>query len=138
VYNPQGAALPPPQANLEADYRRVLRERHGIMFNRLYALTNMPIQRFGAFLIANDAFDKYLDLLQSAHVAENVNQVMCRDLISVDWQGYVYDCDFNQMLGLPLQDALGRPIRLSELDPAVLEGRSIRVAGHCYGCTAGQ
>jgi radical SAM/Cys-rich protein len=138
VYNPQGAALPPPQANLEADYRRVLRERHGIMFNRLYALTNMPIQRFGAFLIANDAFDKYLDLLQSAHVAENVNQVMCRNLISVDWQGYVYDCDFNQMLGLPLQDALGRPIRLSELDPAVLEGRSIRVAGHCYGCTAGQ
>jgi radical SAM/Cys-rich protein len=138
VYNPQGAALPPPQTSLEAEYRRALRERHGIVFNRLYALTNMPIHRFGAFLVANGEFDKYLDLLQNAHVAENVNHVMCRDLISVDWQGYVYDCDFNQMLGLPLQDASGRPLRLSKLDPAALENRSIRVAGHCYGCTAGQ
>ena len=138
VYNPQGVALPPPQASLEAKYRRVLRERYGIVFNRLYALTNMPIQRFGAFLIANGELDKYLDVLQHAHVAENVNSVMCRDLLSVDWQGYVYDCDFNQMLGLPLLDALGRPIRLSELAAAELEGRCIRVAGHCYGCTAGQ
>jgi radical SAM/Cys-rich protein len=138
VYNPQGAALPPPQTSLEAHYRRVLRERYGIVFNRLYTLTNMPIQRFGAFLVANGEFDKYLDLLQNAHVAANVNHVMCRDLISVDWQGYVYDCDFNQMLGLPLQDGLGRPLRLSEIDPAALENRSVRVAGHCYGCTAGQ
>jgi radical SAM/Cys-rich protein len=138
VYNPQGAALPPPQAGLEADYRRVLRERYGIVFNRLYALTNMPIQRFGALLIAQGEFDKYLDLLQRAYVAENVDHVMCRNLISVDWQGYVYDCDFNQMLGLGLQDATGRRIRLSELEPDAIEGRSIRVAGHCYGCTAGQ
>jgi radical SAM/Cys-rich protein len=138
VYNPQGAALPPPQVSLEAEYRRVLQDRYGIVFNRLYALTNMPIQRFGAFLIAQGEFDKYLDLLQHAHIAENVDRVMCRNLISVDWQGYIYDCDFNQMLGLALQDAAGRRIRLSELDPADIEGRSIRVAGHCYGCTAGQ
>jgi radical SAM/Cys-rich protein len=138
IYNPQGAALPPPQASLEADYRRVLRERYGILFNRLYALTNMPIQRFGAFLIANGEFEKYLDLLHHAHVANNLDHVMCRNLISVDWQGYIYDCDFNQMLGLGLQDATGRRIRLPELEPEVLEGRSIRVGGHCYGCTAGQ
>jgi radical SAM/Cys-rich protein len=138
VYNPQGAALPPPQASLEADYRRVLRERYGIVFNRLYALTNMPIQRFGAFLIANGEFENYLDLLQRAHVASNLDHVMCRSLISVDWQGYIYDCDFNQMLGLALQNAGGRRIRLCELEPDALEDRAVRVAGHCYGCTAGQ
>ena len=138
VYNPQGAMLPPAQASLEADYRRVLQDRHGVVFNRLYALANMPIQRFGAWLIAKGEFDTYLDLLRHSHVSENVDHVMCRNLISVDWQGYLYDCDFNQMLERPLRDRAGRRIALSELVAADLEGRSILVAGHCYGCTAGQ
>ena len=102
VYNPQGPSLPPPQDALEADYKRVLGERYGIVFNRLYTLANMPIQRFGAILIAKGEFDRYLDLLQHAHLDANLDHVMCRNLISVDWRGYVYDCDFNQMLDLPL------------------------------------
>jgi len=138
VYNPQGAALPPPQAALEADYRRVLGERHGIAFNRLYTLANMPIQRFGAILIAGGEFDRYLDLLQKAHVDANLEHVMCRNLLSVDWEGYVYDCDFNQMLDLPFAHGDRERPQLAELMDAELEGRPIRVAGHCYGCTAGQ
>ena len=102
VYNPQGPSLPPPQEALEADYKRVLGERYGIVFNQLFTLANMPIQRFGAILIAKGEFDRYLDLLQHAHLDANLDHVMCRNLISVDWQGYVYDCDFNQMLDLPL------------------------------------
>ena len=138
VYNPQGPALPPPQAALEADYRRVLGERHGIAFNRLYTLANMPIQRFGAILIARGEFDRYLDLLRQAHVDANLGHVMCRNLVSVDWQGHVYDCDFNQMLDLPLGHGGCERPRLADLMDAELEGRPIRVAGHCYGCTAGQ
>lgn len=137
VYNPQGPSLPPPQAALEADYRRVLGERFGLVFNHLYTLTNMPIKRFGSVLISRKQFDGYMDLLRSAHRQENTEQVMCRDLISVDWQGHVHDCDFNQMLALPLGEAQ-QPVHLRELLGQSLEGRSIRVAGHCYGCTAGQ
>src|SRR5437899_8290944 len=103
VYNPQGSSLPPPQQSLEEDYRRVLGERYGVVFNRLYALANMPIQRFGATLLANGEFDRYLDLLRGAHLDANLDRVMCRNLISVDWRGYIYDCDFNQMLDLPLK-----------------------------------
>jgi radical SAM/Cys-rich protein len=138
VYNPQGPSLPPPQDALESDYRRVLGERYGVVFNNLYTLANMPIQRFGSTLISKGEFDRYLDLLQEAHVDANLGGVMCRNLISVDWRGYVYDCDFNQMLDLPL--SLGGRVRmhLSELLAADLEGCPIRVAGHCYGCTAGQ
>ena len=138
VYNPQGSSLPPPQRALEADYRRVLGERHGVVFNRLYALANMPIQRFGAILLANGEFDRYLDLLRRAHLDANLEHVMCRNLISVDWRGYVYDCDFNQMLDLPLKHGASEPVHLSDLLDAEIEGGPIRVAGHCYGCTAGQ
>src|SRR5262245_9760854 len=138
VYNPQGPSLPPPQEALEADYKRVLGERYGIVFNRLFTLANMPIQRFGAILIAKGEFDRYLDLLRHAHLDANLDHVMCRNLISVDWQGYVYDCDFNQMLDMPLADGAGSRVRLSDLLAAELTGRPIRVAGHCYGCTAGQ
>ena len=102
VYNPQGPSLPPPQAALEADYKRVLGDDYGIVFNRLYTLANMPIQRFGSTLISKGEFDSYLDLLRHAHLDANLDGVMCRNLISVDWRGYVYDCDFNQMLDLPL------------------------------------
>src|SRR6187402_1680113 len=138
VYNPQGPSLPPPQAALEADYKRVLGADYGIAFNRLYTLANMPIQRFGSTLISKEQFDSYLDLLQHAHLDANLDGVMCRNLISVDWRGEVYDCDFNQMLGLPM--ALGgKPrVHLSELMDATLDGNPVRVSGHCFGCTAGQ
>jgi radical SAM/Cys-rich protein len=138
VYNPQGPSLPPAQDELETDYKRVLGERHGIVFNRLYTLANMPIQRFGAILIAKGEFDRYLSLLRHAHLDANLEAVMCRNLISVDWRGFVYDCDFNQMLDLPLAHRARERTHLSELLDADLEGLPIRVAGHCYGCTAGQ
>ena len=138
VYNPQGAALPPPQAKLEADYKRVLGEQHGIVFNRLYALANMPIQRFGSTLVSKGQFASYMRLLRGAHRTENLDGVMCRSLVSVDWRGYAYDCDFNQMLGLPLRIA-GKPRpHLSDLLARDLEGNPIVVRDHCYGCTAGQ
>ncbi|MDT8388446.1 MAG: arsenosugar biosynthesis radical SAM protein ArsS [Thiogranum sp.] len=135
VYNPQGAVLPPPQAGLERDYRRELGDRYGIGFNRLLVLANMPIQRFGSTLISKGTFNAYMQQLRAAYQDANLEDVMCRGLISVDWQGYVYDCDFNQMLGLPLG---GRPTHLSELMQRNIEGMPIAIADHCYGCTAGQ
>ncbi|MCB1930152.1 MAG: arsenosugar biosynthesis radical SAM protein ArsS [Rhodocyclaceae bacterium] len=137
VYNPQGASLPPPQAALEAAYRRSLDARFGVVFNSLFTLANMPIQRFGSTLISKGEFNRYMGLLKSAHSDANLSAVMCRSLISVDWQGYVYDCDFNQQLGLGVP--AGQPrIHLSDIVAADVEHRSIRVADHCYGCTAGQ
>jgi len=138
VYNPQGASLPLAQEKLEADYKRVLGERFGIRFNRLYTLTNMPIARFGSTLVSKGQFNAYMKLLQESFREENLSAVMCRALISVDWQGYVYDCDFNQMLGLPLRIA-GRPrVRLADLIGRDLAGNPIVVKDHCFGCTAGQ
>jgi radical SAM/Cys-rich protein len=141
VYNPQGPSLPPPQAALEADYRKHLRDLFGVAFNQLFTLANMPIQRFGSTLVTRGQFNMYMDLLRGAHREANLEGVMCRDLISVDWQGYVYDCDFNQMLGLPLRvagrKAPGR-VHLSELVGRSLDGSAIMVRDHCYGCTAGQ
>jgi radical SAM/Cys-rich protein len=138
MYNPPGAVLPPPQGQLEADYRRELGKRAGIVFNRLFVLANMPIQRFGSTLVSSGRFDQYMQLLKSAHQEANLETVMCRSLISVDWQGYVYDCDFNQMLDLPLQWRRQPRVRLRELSASALESRSVVVADHCYGCTAGQ
>lgn len=137
VYNPQGPSLPPPQEVLEADYRRVLGEQYGVTFTRLYTLANMPIQRFGAMLISKKMFDAYLTLLRSAHQDDNLDAVMCRSLISVDYRGHIYDCDFNQMLGLPMSRN-GGTLHLSDLLADDFAGNPIRVAGHCYGCTAGQ
>ena len=139
VYNPQGPALPPGQQELEADYRRVLGETFGIRFNRLYTLTNMPIARFGSTLVSRGQFKDYMKLLRDSYRAENVDAVMCRSLLSVDWQGHVYDCDFNQMLGLPLRLAgQARRLKLRDLLQRNLEGASIVVKDHCFGCTAGQ
>jgi radical SAM/Cys-rich protein len=138
VYNPQGPSLPPPQAQLEADYRRVLGERHGIRFDRLYTLANMPIARFGSTLISKGQFGPYMKLLRDAYREENLEAVMCRELISVDWQGDVYDCDFNQMLGLPLRLAGSARVKLADLLGRDLDGNPITVRDHCYGCTAGQ
>ncbi|HYU68518.1 MAG TPA: arsenosugar biosynthesis radical SAM (seleno)protein ArsS [Burkholderiales bacterium] len=138
VYNPQGPSLPPEQAKLEADYKRVLGERFGIRFNRLYTLANMPIARFGSTLISKGQFNAYLKLLQESFHEENLAAVMCRSLISVDWQGYVYDCDFNQMLGLPLRIAGRSRVKLADLIGRDLAGNPIAVKDHCFGCTAGQ
>jgi len=138
VYNPQGPVLPPPQGPLAADYRAQLSTRYGIAFNQLYVLTNMPIQRFGSMLISKGQFGHYMDLLKNAYQPANLAAVMCRTLVSVDWRGVVYDCDFNQMLGLPLAHH-GRPqVHLRDLIGRDLRDNTIRVADHCYGCTAGQ
>ena len=138
VYNPQGPSLPPAQDRLEADYKRILGETHGVVFSRLYTLANMPIQRFGSTLVSKGQFNGYMKLLRDAHRDENLETVMCRTLVSVDWQGYVYDCDFNQMLDLPLALAGRRRIRLADLAGRDLAGNPIAVRDHCYGCTAGQ
>jgi radical SAM/Cys-rich protein len=138
VYNPQGPSLPPSQAVLEVDYKRVLGEQYGISFNRLYVLANMPIQRFGSTLITKGEFESYLGLLQEAHLDANLASVMCRNLISIDWRGYIYDCDFNQMLDLPMSRGSRRRVHLADLLDDDIDGNPVRVAGHCYGCTAGQ
>ena len=138
MYNPQGASLPPPQQALEADYKRVLWDEYGLVFNRLYSLTNMPIQRFGSTLVSKGQFQDYMQLLRGAYQAENLQTVMCRSLISVDWQGFAYDCDFNQMLDLPLWHGTRPRTHIRDLVGVDLEGQAIAVADHCYGCTAGQ
>jgi radical SAM/Cys-rich protein len=140
VYNPQGATLPPGQAELQAAYKRELFEHFGIVFNELYTLANMPIQRFGSMLISKGQFNDYMRLLKENFASANLPNLMCRSLVSVDWQGHLYDCDFNQMLGLPLPDHRTRGDRphLRDLVVEDLAGRPIRVADHCYGCTAGQ
>ncbi|MDH3450955.1 MAG: DUF3641 domain-containing protein, partial [Gammaproteobacteria bacterium] len=135
VYNPQGPQLPPPQQQLQVDYKKHLHANFGIRFNSLLTLANLPIQRFGSTLISRGQFDGYMNLLKSAHQPANVSAVMCRSLLSIDYRGYVYDCDFNQMLGMPLG---GRRRHITDLLATSLEGESIAVADHCYGCTAGQ
>ena len=138
VYNPQGAVLPPPQAALEADYRRELASHFGIRFNHLFALANMPIQRFGSTLVSKGTFDAYLTLLRGAHRGDNLATVMCRSTVSVDYQGDLYDCDFNQMLGLRANLSRKPRPHLADLLTQDLAGQAIAVADHCYGCTAGQ
>jgi radical SAM/Cys-rich protein len=131
---PAGAALPPAQGARA----RVLGETFGVVFNRLFALANMPIQRFGSTLISKGQFNEYMALLHGAHRDENISAVMCRTLLSVDWQGYVYDCDFNQMLDLPLTTKNNPRPKLADLIGRDLEGNPVAVRDHCYGCTAGQ
>ncbi len=144
VYNPQGPSLPPNQSNLQADYKRELFAHFGIVFNELFALTNMPIKRFGSMLISKKTFAPYMQLLRDNFLAENLEHVMCRSTVSVDWQGYLYDCDFNQQLELAIPTeinaeatTINRP-HLRDLLGNDLHGKPIRVADHCYGCTAGQ
>jgi radical SAM/Cys-rich protein len=136
VYNPLGPSLPPPQAALEEDYRRELFKHFGVTFNHLYTLANMPIQRFGSTLISKGQFNDYVRLLKENFAAANLEQVMCRDLISVDWRGDLYDCDFNQQLGLRRAEQHGAHLR--DLLRRSIDGDPIIVADHCYGCTAGQ
>jgi radical SAM/Cys-rich protein len=138
VYNPQGPRLPPPQATLESAYKQHLQARYGIVFNRLLTLANMPVQRFGSMLVSKGEFQGYMQLLREAHRTENLEHVMCRSLVSVDWQGYLYDCDFNQQLGLLIHDSRRSRLHIKDLSASQLAGRPIRVADHCFGCTAGQ
>lgn len=138
VYNPQGPSLPPDQQALQARYKGHLAQHFGVIFNELFTLANMPIQRFGSMLVSKGQFGRYMQLLRGAHREGNLTQVMCRSLISVDWQGYLYDCDFNQQLSLPIRLA-GRPrVHLSDVQAELLVDQPIRVADHCFGCTAGQ
>ncbi|WP_432695598.1 arsenosugar biosynthesis radical SAM (seleno)protein ArsS [Marinobacterium sp. YM272] len=136
VYNPQGPVLPPNQEALQADYKRELFDHFGVVFNGLYALANMPINRFGSMLISKGQFEPYMELLKQNYSEANLHGVMCRSLISVDWQGRLYDCDFNQQLGLALGGKTGA--RLDDLLKKDADGLGICVADHCYGCTAGQ
>lgn len=138
VYNPLGPSLPPDQTALEKAYKEQLATRYGVVFNQLFALANMPIQRFGSQLVTRHEFHDYMKLLKSAHKPENLDGVMCKTLLSVSWQGEVFDCDFNQMLGLTLGGEPARHPQLSELMDIDLASHPIRTADHCYGCTAGQ
>jgi radical SAM/Cys-rich protein len=137
VYNPLGAYLPPPQDQLERDYKRILGEKYGIVFNRLYCLANMPITRFEKFLKQRSEYDCYFDLLESSFNPATLDKVMCRELLSVGWDGSIYDCDFNQMLDLPLAGDDGRPLKISAVSLREVEDRAILTGDHCYACTAG-
>ncbi len=138
VYNPLGPFLPPNQSELEQTYKSQLLQDHGVVFNALFTICNMPIKRFGSTLVSRGQFAEYTDLLRKAHRDENLDGVMCHTLLSVDWEGYVYDCDFNQMLELPLSWNGRQRTHISEMLDAELCGNPIQVREHCYGCTAGQ
>jgi radical SAM/Cys-rich protein len=137
VYNPVGPHLPPPQEKLEQDYKRILREQFGVEFNHLYCLTNMPITRYATHLKLRGEYDQYLELLETNFNASTVDQVMCRNLISIGWDGWVYDCDFNQMLDLPIANGDGKRLHISSLTLDQVAKPAIAVGDHCYACTAG-
>ncbi len=135
--NPAGAFLAGSQASMEGEWRVALERDHGITFDRLIALNNMPIARFRDWLVTSDNLDPYMQRLEDAFNPTTVDGLMCRNTLSVGWDGRLYDCDFNQMLDMDAQDHDGRALHVSEFDLAAWEGRSIRTDSHCYGCTAG-
>lgn len=135
VYNPVGPTLPPPQATLEADYRRELFARYRVEFTRLYTITNMPISRFLDDLLRTGNYDQYMQTLVDAFNPATADGLMCRTMISVDWQGRLFDCDFNQMLDLPMESRA--PQTIQDFDLARLINRQIATGRHCFGCTAG-
>jgi radical SAM/Cys-rich protein len=135
VYNPVGTFLPPAQTELEVDYKRELKKHFGIVFNKLYTLTNLPIGRFASYLRRNNKLDEYMELLVQAFNPATIDGLMCRHTISVDWRGEVYDCDFNQQLGMQWNN--GARIFLWDVDPQDIENREIMTGNHCFGCTAG-
>ena len=141
VFNPQGIDLPPSQDELEAIYKKELRERFDIVFNHLFTITNMPIKRFGSTLLSKGLFEEYMQLLKSSYSKDNLSGVMCRTTLSVDWMGFVYDCDFNQMLGLYAGLSGDTTVKskkhINDLLQAKISGESIAIMDHCYGCTAG-
>jgi len=135
VHNPVGAFLPGNQCSIERDYRRELRDRHDIVFDQLYTITNMPISRFLEFLERSGNLQRYMELLVNSFNANAAKAVMCRSYISVGWDGTLYDCDFNQMLAMPVDH--GAPATLTGLLASGNLRRQIRTARHCFGCTAG-
>ena len=135
VYNPVGAFLPPSQKSIEADFRRELQRRYGVVFNELYTITNMPISRFLEFLLRSGNYDRYMDRLINAFNPAAASNVMCRYTISIGWDGTLYDCDFNQMLDLPA--GYGAPAHIRDFAAGPLDARRIVTGPHCYGCTAG-
>jgi radical SAM/Cys-rich protein len=135
VYNPVGAFLPPPQNELEADFKRELSAYFGIVFNKLYTITNLPIGRFASYLRHSKRLEEYMQLLMSAFNPATINGLMCRNTISVGWRGEIYDCDFNQQLGMQWKN--GTPIFLWDVDPSEIDDREIMTGDHCFGCTAG-
>ncbi len=138
AYNPLGASLPPPQDKLEADYKKQLREQFGIQFHHLFTLTNMPIKRFAAYLIQNHMLDPYMSLLVNHFNPATIDQLMCRSLVSVSWDGKLYDCDFNQMLDIEMDGPAGESRTIWDLDSFTgLAGKRITTGSHCFGCTAG-
>ncbi len=137
VYNPVGPYLPPPQEMLEQDYKRILDEQFGIEFNRLYCLSNMPITRYAMHLKLRGEYERYMELLATHFNGMTLDHVMCRNLISIGWEGSVYDCDFNQMLDLPVTDGHGKRLHISSLTLEQIATRQITVGDHCYACTAG-
>jgi radical SAM/Cys-rich protein len=137
IYNPVEPHLPPPQEKLEQDYKRELRQKYGIEFNRLYCLSNMPITRYETHLKLRGEYERYMELLESSFNPATLDQVMCRSLISVGWEGTIYDCDFNQMLDLPIRDANGKALSISSLSVDQLLSQPITIGNHCYACTAG-
>ena len=139
VYNPTGPFLPPPQERLEQDYKEFLAEKYGIEFNQLFTITNMPIARFGSTLLSRGEFEDYMTLLKDSFSAANMNGLMCLNQLSIDWEGYVYDCDFNQMLNMNIRHPEKRhKLHISEVLKTCLEDIPVSIADHCYGCTAGQ
>lgn len=145
VYNPNGTFLPPPQESLQQDYKRELQKDYGITFDELLTITNMPISRFGGMLLSKGLYTEYMQLLKDNFSAANLANVMCRSLISIDWQGFIYDCDFNQMLNWPTsyrqEGVIGsdkKRIHLSELFIGEELPSDIVIGEHCYACTAGQ
>ncbi len=137
VYNPQGASLSPDQVKLESDYKQFLADNYDIYFNQLFTITNVPVKRFGSMLLSKNEFTPYMELLKSAFQSVNLDGLMCRYHLSIDWQGYIYDCDFNQMLDLALMHQ-GKKMHISDANLAQLSNKEIIVAGHCYACTAGK
>ena len=139
IYNPVGAFLPPSQNELEADYKRELKKHFGIVFNNLYTLTNLPIGRFASYLWHNNKLDEYMELLIQAFNPATIDGLMCRNTVSVGWRGEVYDCDFNQQLGMQWSRCNGgnKPMFLWDVDPDSLQDRQIMTGDHCFGCTAG-
>jgi len=137
IYNPVGAFLPPLQAELDADYKREFKNHFGIVFNNLYTLTNLPIGRFASYLRCNNKLDEYMELLIQAFNPATIDGLMCRNTISIGWRGEVYDCDFNQQLGMQWNNGGSKPLFLWNIDPDSLDGREIMTGAHCFGCTAG-
>ncbi len=137
VYNPTGPFLPPPQNTLQTEYKEHLWKHYGVIFNSLLTITNMPIKRFGSTLVSRKQFDTYMSLLKKNFDEKNLSSVMCKTLVSVDWEGYLFDCDFNQMLELNIENG-NRKIHVSDLESDTLSGREISVRDHCFGCAAGQ